>query len=66
MHYEPFLPEQADQYDLVITSMATFPQDFPDVPYLLWNIVTPDEELPYLFYTLRDLYYLRNERLHFM
>lgn len=66
VHYEPFLPEQADQYDLVITSMATFPQDFPDVPYLLWNIVTPDEELPYLFYTLRDLYYLRNERLHFM
>lgn len=66
VNYELFIPEQAAQYDLVITSIANFPQDFPDVPYLLWNIVTPDEELPYLFYTLRDLYYLRKERLHFM
>lgn len=66
VQYEAFVPENAPQYDLVITSIATFPEDFPDVPYLLWNIVTPDEELPYLFYTLRDLYYLRSERLHFM
>lgn len=60
------MAEHASDYDLVITSIVSFPEDFPGVPYQLWNIVTPDEDLPYLFYTLRDLYYQRNERLRFM
>lgn len=63
---EPFLATQASEYDLVITSIASFPQDFPKIPHLLWNIVIPDEELPYLFYTLRDLYHNKKNKLRFI
>ncbi|WP_368252228.1 helix-turn-helix domain-containing protein [Enterococcus sp. 2201sp1_2201st1_B8_2201SCRN_220225] len=63
---EVFMANQAKEYDLVITSIASFSQDFPEIPHLLWNIVTPDEELPYLFYTLRDLYHNKKNKLRFI
>ncbi len=63
---EAFSPKYAESYDVVITTTGFFSQDFPDIPYLTWQISEEDEDLEYLVYHLMDLYRKKAGKLRFI
>lgn len=63
---QPFIPAEAEKYDLVISSIGQFLTDYPEVPCHIWNIAEEDEDLPFLFYRLRDVFYQKTSKLRFI
>ncbi len=63
---EPFDMDDPEKYDVVVASTATFGRDYPEIPFFIWNIAEKDEDLPFLFYTLRDIFYEKSSKLRFM
>lgn len=63
---EAFSPADADKYDLVIASTAVFKQDYPEIPFYLWNITTKDEEASYLYTWLQEAYFRHNDQMRFI
>lgn len=63
---EAFSPQEATKYDMVVASTAVFQQDYPDIPFYLWNITTRDEEAAYLYTWLQDAYFHRNGQMRFI
>ncbi|KAF1292828.1 helix-turn-helix domain-containing protein [Candidatus Enterococcus leclercqii] len=63
---ENFRPAESAKYDLVVASTASFKTDYPDIPCFVWNIAAKDEDLPYIFYWLRDFFYQKTGKLRFI
>lgn len=66
VNYELFCEETPEKYDLVVTTTGFFAQDFPGIPFYAWNIAEEDEDLPYLFYRLRDIFYQQKKKIRFI
>ncbi len=63
---ENFRPAEAGKYDLVVASTASFKTDYPEIPCYIWNIAAKDEDLPYIFYWLRDFFHKKTGKLRFI
>lgn len=57
---------QVADYDVVISSIGCFQREFSDLECYVWNIAEEDEDLPFLFYRLRDIFYQKNSKLRFI
>lgn len=61
-----FQEELIETYDVVVTSIGCVQREFAEVECYVWNIAEEDEDLPFLFYRLKDVFYQKNSKLRFI